>query len=97
MDELKLPGVKPEDMEFTGKQVCLRCNKVPALKDGSDEGEYYCQSCIDYRKEVDNKNKQFSKDNEDKLKLPKKEKSKDQKILWVDNENGDDVPELDFS
>lgn len=39
--------------EFREEQTCLRCNKKPALKDGSDEGEYYCNECIIARNKVD--------------------------------------------
>ena len=34
-------------------QMCLRCNRRPALKDGSDEGEYYCKECIEVRSNID--------------------------------------------
>ena len=37
------------------KQQCLRCFKNPALKDGSDDGEFYCQECIIIRNRIDKK------------------------------------------
>jgi hypothetical protein len=45
MDEI--PQLKQDLIkEIEVKQLCLRCGKVPALKEGSDEGEYYCAKCI---------------------------------------------------
>lgn len=35
------------------EQTCLRCNKNPALKDGSDEGEYHCKECIEIRERIE--------------------------------------------
>jgi hypothetical protein len=32
------------------KQLCLRCFKKYALRDGTDEGDYYCEECIKIRK-----------------------------------------------
>ena len=36
-------------------QLCMRCFKNLALKDGSDEGKYYCKECIDIRKIIEDK------------------------------------------
>ena len=55
------------DLDFGGEQICLRCNKRPALKDGSDEGEYYCKECIETRKEVDAINFKENKIKEEKF------------------------------
>lgn len=41
------------DMSGENKQICLRCNKEPALRDGSDDGCYYCKNCIEARKKID--------------------------------------------
>ena len=39
--------------EIDNKQACLRCNRRPALSDGSDEGTYYCKECIIIRNKID--------------------------------------------
>ena len=46
------------NLDFGGddrKQQCLRCYKKPALKDGSDDGEFYCKECIIIRNRIDKK------------------------------------------
>lgn len=44
---------KKLDISEGKPQMCLRCNKEPALKDGSDEGFYYCKECIEIRARID--------------------------------------------
>jgi len=54
MEELNkhtLHSIKPDEFlnkGFDGKQVCLRCGKVDAIK-----GDIFCQSCIEARKQID--------------------------------------------
>ena len=45
--------VKPEDFKDEKEQMCLRCNEFPALKDGSDDGEFYCKGCMEIRKKIE--------------------------------------------
>jgi hypothetical protein len=56
MEEQKIKWVNglPELVFPDGsmQQICLRCSKNPALKDGTDEGEYYCKPCIEERNKV---------------------------------------------
>jgi hypothetical protein len=36
--------------EGWNNQLCLRCFKANALRDGTDEGDYYCAECVNARK-----------------------------------------------